>query len=205
MSEGALEGAALVLVDVQNDFCPGGALPVPHGDRVIPVLNRAVERFVAAGRPVYATRDWHPHDTTHFQAYGGPWPRHCVAGTAGAELHPDLRVPAGATIVSKGQSRDDDGYSGFEGTTAQGRDLASELRSRGISRLYVGGLATDYCVRATVLDARKAGFDVTLLSDGIAGIGDEDTRKALDEMRRAGAEVAPGDAVTNPAGPSRTS
>ena len=159
MSDTDLGNAALVLVDVQNDFCPGGALPVPDGDRVIPVLNRVIERFGTEGRPVYATRDWHPYDTTHFQAYGGPWPRHCVAGTAGAELHPGLRVPPDATIISKGQARDDAGYSAFEGTTADGRDLASDLRRREISRIYVGGLATDYCVPATVLDARRAGFD----------------------------------------------
>jgi nicotinamidase/pyrazinamidase len=190
-----LERAALVLVDVQNDFCPGGALAVPEGDRVIPVLNRTIDRFEAEGRPVYATRDWHPHDTTHFQAYGGPWPPHCVSGTAGAELHPDLRVPADATIVSKGQARDDAGYSAFEGTTAGGRDLASDLRARGVSRLYVGGLATDYCVRATVLDARRAGFDVTVLSDGVAGIGADDTRRALDEMRQAGAAIVGAEAI----------
>ena len=191
MSHTDLENAALVIVDVQNDFCPGGALAVPEGDRVIPVLNGVIGRFEAGGRPVYATRDWHPHDTTHFQASGGPWPRHCVAGTAGAELHPDLQVPRDAVVVSKGQATDDAGYSAFEGTTADGRDLASDLRARGVSRLYVGGLATDYCVRATVLDARRAGFEVTVLSDGVAGIGADDTRRALDEMRAAGAAVAP--------------
>ena len=185
-------GAALVVVDVQNDFCPGGALPVPEGDRVIPALNRAIERFRSEGRPIYATRDWHPHDTTHFQAYGGPWPRHCVAGTAGAELHPDLRLPQDAIVISKGQSRDDAGYSAFEGTAPDGGALEADLRARGISRLYVGGLATDYCVRATVLDARRAGFDVTVLQDGIAGIGPDDTRRAIEEMTQAGAEIAPG-------------
>ena len=190
---------ALVLIDVQNDFCPGGALPVPGGDRVIPVLNAMIQRFTAAGAAVYATRDWHPHDTTHFQVYGGPWPRHCVAGTTGAELHPDLQVPADATVISKGQARDDAGYSAFEGRTADGRDLASDLRARGISRLVVGGLATDYCVRATVLDARRAGFDVTVLSDGVAGIGDDDTRRALEEMRQAGAAVAPAGTIVSPA------
>ena len=189
---------ALVLVDVQNDFCPGGALPVPGGDRVIPVLNGMIGRFTAAGGAVYATRDWHPHDTTHFQSYGGPWPRHCVAGTTGAELHPNLQVPADAILISKGQARDDAGYSAFEGTTAEGRDLASDLHARGISRLVVGGLATDYCVRATVLDARRAGFDVTVLSDGIAGIGEDDTRRALEEMRQAGAAVAPAATIVSP-------
>jgi nicotinamidase/pyrazinamidase len=191
MNGAGLHDAALVLVDVQKDFCPGGALAVPEGDRVIPALNLAIARFEAERQPIYATRDWHPQDTSHFQAYGGPWPRHCVAGTAGADLHPDLRVPQDTIVISKGQTRDDAGYSAFEGTTPDGGGLQADLRARGISRLYVGGLATDYCVRATVLDARRAGFDVTVLSDGVAGIGAEDTRRALDEMREAGAAVAP--------------
>jgi nicotinamidase/pyrazinamidase len=184
------KGAALLLVDVQNDFCPGGALAVPEGDRVIPVLNRAIERFEAEGRPVYASRDWHPADTTHFSEFGGRWPPHCVAASAGAQFHPQLRLPADAIVISKGQDRGDDGYSAFEGTTDRGRTLVDDLRARGISELYVGGLATDFCVRATVLDARKAGFPVTVLTDGIAGIAREDAARALNEMRAAGASMA---------------
>jgi nicotinamidase/pyrazinamidase len=184
------EGAALLLVDVQNDFCPGGALAVPQGDRVIPVLNRVVERFEAEGRPVYASRDWHPADTKHFRDFGGPWPPHCVADSPGAHFHPQLRLPANAIVISKGQDRSDDGYSAFEGVTDRGRALADDLRARGVSELYVGGLATDYCVRATVLDARKAGIPVTVLTDGIAGIGNEDAARALEEMRAAGASLA---------------
>jgi nicotinamidase/pyrazinamidase len=184
------KGAALLLVDVQNDFCPGGALAVPDGDRVIPVLNRAIERFASEGRPVYASRDWHPADTTHFREFGGPWPPHCVAASSGAQFHPQLRLPADAIVISKGQDRNDDGYSAFEGTTDRGRTLVEDLRARGISELYVGGLATDYCVRATVLDARKAGFPVTVLTDGIAGIAREDAARALDDMRAAGASMA---------------
>ena len=178
-----------MLVDVQNDFCPGGALPVPDGDRVIPVLNRAAARFEAEGRPVYASRDWHPPDTSHFREFGGPWPPHCIAGTPGAALHPDLRVPPSAIVVSKGQDRADDGYSAFEGTTAEGRTLADDLRARGVRELYVGGLATDYCVRASVLDARRAGFPVTVLTHGSAGIDPEGSKRALDEMRQAGASL----------------
>ena len=180
-------GPALLLVDVQNDFCPGGALAVPEGDRVIPVLNRAIERFRAVGRPVYASRDWHPRDTKHFRESGGPWPPHCVADSPGARFHPDLRLPPDAIVISKGQDRNDDGYSAFEGTTDQGRTLVDDLRARGVSELYVGGLATDYCVRATVLDARRAGIPVTVLTDGVAGIGRDDAARALDEMRAAGA------------------
>ena len=147
------------------------------------------ERFEAQGLPVYASRDWHPPDTTHFRAHGGPWPPHCVAGTPGAELHPDLRQPQNLVLVSTGQDRNDDGYSAFEGTTAEGRTLADDLRARGVTSLYIGGLATDYCVRATVLDARRAGFPVVVLTDGSAGIDPETSRQALQEMREAGAAL----------------
>lgn len=180
---------ALLLVDVQNDFFSGGALPVPGAERVLPVLNAALRRFEAAGCPVYASRDWHPLDTTHFKTAGGPWPVHCVAGSAGAAFHPGLRVPAGMVVVSSGQGRNDDGYSAFEGTTAEGRPLADDLRERQVRRLYVGGVATDYCVRASVLDACAAGLDVRVITDGIAGIQPDDAARALDEMRRAGASL----------------
>jgi nicotinamidase/pyrazinamidase len=180
-------GAALLLVDVQNDFCPGGALAVPDGDRVIPVLNQAIDRFRAEGRPVYASRDWHPRDTKHFREFGGPWPPHCVSDTTGAKFHPQLRLPSDAIVISKGQDKSDDGYSAFEGTTEAGRTFVDDLRARGVAELYVGGLATDYCVRATVLDARRAGIPVTVLTDGVAGIGRDDAARALEEMRAAGA------------------
>lgn len=185
-----LSHAALLVVDVQNDFCPGGALAVPAGDRTIPVLNRAIARFTAAGRPVYASRDWHPIDTTHFQARGGPWPVHCVADTPGAAFHPDLHLPEDAIVVSKGQSREDDGYSAFEGTTGA-RTLAEDLRARGVRELHVGGLATDYCVRASALDARAEGLRVIVLRDAIAGITPDTTERAIAEMQAAGAEVRP--------------
>ncbi|MBP7569316.1 MAG: nicotinamidase [Acidobacteria bacterium] len=183
--------SALLVVDVQNDFCPGGSLAVPDGDRVIPVLNEAIEHFAAAGLPVFASRDWHPPDTKHFKGRGGPWPPHCVAGTEGAAFHPDLRLPADAIVVSKGQDRNDDGYSAFEARTAEGRTVVEELRRRGVTDLYLGGLTTDYCVRATALDARKAGFRVIVLADGIAGIDADDSRRALDEIRAAGGTVVP--------------
>jgi nicotinamidase/pyrazinamidase len=186
-------GPALLLVDVQNDFCPGGALAVPEGHRVIPVLNRAIERFQAEGRPVYASRDWHPRDTKHFKERGGPWPPHCVADSSGAKFHPELRLPQNAVVVSKGQDRNDDGYSAFEGVTDSGRTLAEDLRARGVSELYVGGLATDYCVRATVLDARRNGFAVTVLTDAVAGIGRDDAARALEDMRAAGASLESSD------------
>jgi nicotinamidase/pyrazinamidase len=182
-------GSALFIVDVQNDFCPGGALPVPHGDRVIPVLNQMIRRFVLEGRLVYASRDWHPPDTSHFKAFGGPWPVHCVAGTPGADFHPDLRLPEEAVLISKGQDRADAGYSAFEGTSIDGRPLGDDLQRRGITTLFVGGLATDYCVRATVLDARRASLRVIVMTDAIAGIGADDSTRALEEMKEAGASL----------------
>lgn len=181
------ERPALLLVDVQNDFCPGGALPVPQGHHVIPPLSRVSAAFSQAGHPVYASRDWHPPDTRHFQTYGGPWPEHCVAGTTGAAFHPDLWLGERTVVVSKGQDRRDDGYSAFEGTTESGQRLMDALRGAHVTTLYVGGLATDYCVRASVLDARAADLDVTVLIDGCGGIDPHTTRRAMTEMRAAGA------------------
>lgn len=185
------DGAALLIVDVQNDFCPGGALAVPDGDAVVPVMNRLAARAGALGQPVYASRDWHPADSLHFAPQGGPWPVHCVAGTDGARLHPDLLLPGSAMIVSKGTTRDAHGYSAFEGTLAGRGSLEDDLRARGVTRVIVGGLATDYCVRASVLDARRLGFDVTVVKDGVRGVnlraGDDE--RACDEMRAAGADV----------------
>jgi nicotinamidase/pyrazinamidase len=156
---------ALIIVDVQNDFCPGGALPVPEGNQVVPVLNAYAARAQAAGIPIYASRDWHPRRTTHFAEFGGTWPVHCVQNTPGAAFHPDLRLPPGTQIVTKGTSERDEGYSAFEGQLADGRDLATALREVGVDRVYIGGLATDYCVQATVLSAREQGFDVVWLRD----------------------------------------
>jgi nicotinamidase/pyrazinamidase len=156
---------ALIVVDVQNDFCPGGALAVPQGDRVVPTLNQYLERATRAGVRVYASRDWHPSATAHFASGGGPWPAHCVQGTAGAAFHPDLRLPASAAIVTKGTGATDDGYSAFEGRLADGRALADDLRAHAITTLYIGGLATDYCVLQTALSARREGFDTVWLSD----------------------------------------
>jgi nicotinamidase/pyrazinamidase len=184
--------AALVIVDVQNDFLPGGSLAVPHGDEVIPVLNRYISLFRQRHLPIYFTRDWHPPETRHFQSGGGVWPPHCVEGTVGAEFHPELHIPSDAVIISKGMDPEEDSYSAFQGKTAEGVDFLEELKRRGIDRLYVGGLATDYCVRFTVLDARRAGFDVIVLEDGIRGVDLQpgDSQRALDEMKGAGAQSA---------------
>lgn len=189
--------SALLIIDVQNDFCPGGALPVPEGDQVVPVLNRLAERAGAVGLPVYASRDWHPPESVHFKSGGGPWPVHCVAGTPGAQFHPDLRLPPGTLIVSAGTSGQDDGYSAFEGRIEGGGSFEEDLRARGITHLIVGGLATDYCVRASVLDARRLGIDVTVVTDAVRAINVQpgDGERALQEMQAAGAELKTSDEV----------
>jgi nicotinamidase/pyrazinamidase len=185
--------AALLIIDVQNDFCPGGALPVPGGDRVAGNLGRAARRFAASGRLVVASRDWHPPVTGHFRDSGGAWPAHCVQGTDGAAFHPDLQLPATALVVSKGMAEDTDSYSAFDGVLPDGGSLAALLTGAGVTRLFVGGLATDYCVKATVLEALDAGFYVTVLEDGIAGvdINPGDSLKAIAAMKAAGARFAP--------------
>jgi nicotinamidase/pyrazinamidase len=190
--------AALLIVDVQNDFCPGGTLPVPDGDRVIEPLSRAAGCFAAAGMPVCASRDWHPPVTRHFTRFGGSWPPHCVQNSLGAAFHPDLRLPMGTLVISKGSDPESDSYSAFDGRSADGKSLAELLSALDVRHLYIGGLASDYCVRSSVLDARKAGFEVTVLSDAIAGVDVSagDTEKALEEMARAGADFCPTDEAT---------
>lgn len=184
------ERSALLIIDVQNDFCAGGSLAVPGGDEVVPVLDQYIEKFSRAGRPIIASRDWHPPKTTHFREYGGPWPPHCVQGTKGAEFHPDLKLPEGAIIISKGTEYDADSYSAFQGTDEKGRPLATVLRDLGVEHLYVGGLATDYCVKHSVLDALKNGFRVTLLEDAIRGVDEKASQEAIAAMERAGAKKA---------------
>lgn len=177
-------GDALVVVDVQNDFLPGGALAVSRGDEVVQVLNAAIERFRLSGLPVLATRDWHPANHCSFKAQGGIWPPHCVADTAGAQFAPGLTLPDEATIISKAVSPERDAYSGFAGT-----DLDARLRAAGVRRVFVGGLATDYCVLSTVRDARSAGFEVVLLLDAIRAVDVHpgDGERAIEEMKALGA------------------
>jgi nicotinamidase/pyrazinamidase len=188
--------SALLVVDVQNDFCTGGALAVPHSERVIDALNRHIDSAARHGMPVYASRDWHPAHTTHFKVYGGEWPVHCVQHSTGARFHPDLRLPANAIVVTKGDRADAPGYSAFEGTTDAGETLLSDLRRRGIAHVFVGGLATDYCVKASVLDALDAGFAVTVLADAIAGVdlNEGDSERARAAMRARGASFEEGEA-----------
>ncbi len=178
------ERSALLIVDVQNDFCPGGALAVRDGDQVVPVLNRYANRFAQAGAPVVATRDWHPANHLSFTEQEGIWPAHCVRESPGAAFHPDLVLPEGTLIVSKAQQAEEEAYSGFMGT-----GLAERLRERGVERVYVGGLATDYCVKSTVLDAIREGFDTYFLADAARGVEVRagDVAAAEREMAEAGA------------------
>lgn len=178
-------GDALVVVDVQNDFLPGGRLGVARGDEVVPVLNRYLDVFRARGLPIYATRDWHPTDHCSFRARGGPWPPHCVAESPGAAFAPGLQLPPDAAVISKAATADNDAYSGFEGT-----DLDARLRRAGVRRLFVGGLATDYCVLNTVRDARRLGYAVRLLRDAVRAVDvkPDDGRNAEAEIYRLGAE-----------------
>lgn len=182
----------LLVVDVQNDFCPGGALPVADGDEVVPVLNEYVRHFRRVGEHVYYSRDWHPPRTAHFREWGGAWPPHCVQHTAGAEFHPSLDVRPEGVIVSKGMDPNQDSYSAFQGLDADGRPLAESLRARGVRSLFVGGLATDYCVKCSVVDAVRNGFEAVVLVDAVRGIDVTagDVARALDEMRGEGARVA---------------
>ena len=185
------ERTALLVVDIQLDFCPGGALGVERGDEVIPILNEWIERFEQAGRTIILTRDWHPVETTHFQSGGGIWPPHCVQDTPGADFHPQLRIPERAIIVSKGADPNEDAYSAFHARDDQGRDLATILRALGIERLYIGGLATDYCVKESVLDARRLGFTVTVIEDAVRAVNldPKDEERAKETMRAAGAHL----------------
>ncbi len=180
---GMQRGDALLIVDVQKDFCPGGALAVPEGDEVVPVLNQWIAEALAQGISVFASRDWHPSNHISFKERGGPWPPHCVQGSEGAVFHPELRLPANTEIVSKAQTPDQDSYSAFGGT-----GLAVSLRRAGVKRLWMGGLAQDYCVRASALDAIKEGFEVHLIVDATRAVNVHpgDGQNALDEIRQAG-------------------
>lgn len=173
-------GDALLIVDLQNDFLAGGSLAVPRADEVVPVLNRYLKIF--AKLPIYATRDWHPERHCSFCTQGGSWPPHCVAGTHGAEFSAKLQLPPSAVIISKASGVEQDAYSGFKCT-----DLDARLRAAGISRLYIGGLTTDYCVLNTVRDALLLGYSVMLLADAIRAVQPGDGLRAEQKMLRLGA------------------
>ncbi|MFQ5580173.1 MAG: nicotinamidase [Nitrospiria bacterium] len=179
------QGSALIIVDIQIDFCPGGALPVPDGDKIVPIANQYIRIFLKAGLPVFVTRDWHPFNHVSFKAEGGIWPPHCVQGAKGAAFHHDLFLPENVMIISKGNDPVEEAYSGFQGTS-----LSAQLNRRGIRRVFTGGLAVDYCVKMTILDALRHGFETILLEDASKGVelAEGDTAMAISEMRQAGAQ-----------------
>lgn len=177
-------GDALLVVDVQNDFCPGGALAVDEGDRVVPLLNDWIGAAQAKDVPIFASRDWHPKGHVSFENKGGPWPAHCIQDTPGASFHPELRLPDEAVKVTKGVRFDQDQNSAFDQT-----GLADEMKRSGIRRLWIGGLAQDVCVLASALDAAKAGLEVHVIAPATRPVSPEGGRKALEQMRGAGVVV----------------
>jgi len=181
-----LKPDALVIVDLQRDFLPGGSLAVSGGDAIIAPINRLIRRFAEEQLPIYATRDWHPRDHCSFREQGGPWPPHCVAGTAGADMPAELVLPESATVVSKATTSQLDAYSGFQGT-----NLAEALRESGSRRLFIAGLATDYCVSATAQDALKEGFEVVILRDAVRAVDQTpgDGERALAALAARGAQI----------------
>jgi nicotinamidase/pyrazinamidase len=183
---------ALLVVDVQNDFLPGGALGIAGGDRIIAPINRLLQAWRARGLPTILSRDWHPPAHCSFAAQGGPWPEHCVAGTPGADFSARLTRASSDRVISKATRVDKDAYSALDGTP-----LAALLRERSITRLFIGGLATDYCVRATGLDARAAGLHVVVLADAVCAVNvrPDDGTRALEELAAAGCEFATTDDV----------
>ena len=178
---------ALIVVDIQNCFCPGGELPVKEGDKIIPIINKYIHKFQKAGAKIYATRDWHPPDHKSFKEYGGIWPPHCLKGSKGAEFRSDLKLPEETTVISTGDKPSVEGYSGFDHT-----NLERKLKGDGVDRVFVGGLATDYCVKYTVLDAVEKSFETILLIDAIKGVNRKpgDAERAIDEMVEKGAKKA---------------
>lgn len=200
---------ALLVVDVQNDFCPGGALPVPGGDKVVAVLNQYIKIFAQKKLPIFASRDWHPKKTRHFSRYsgipstdkayrektgkkfGGLWPVHCVQGTKGAEFHPKLKLTKETVILSKGTNPEEDSYSAFQAEDNNRQPFLNLLKIFGVEELYVGGLATDYCVKFSSLDALKNGFKVRLLADAVKGVNlkPRDSEEAIEEMVKQGAKT----------------
>lgn len=175
------KNSALIIVDMQNDFLPpNGALPVPDGDKIIQIINQYIEKF--KGNKIFATADWHPENHISFKERGGPWPPHCIQNSKGAEFHSELKLPEGVVVVKKASDPDKDAYSGFEGT-----DLAQKLKESGIDTVFVCGVATEYCVKNTVLDALKYGFRTYLLQDAIKGINEEDSKRAMEQMKNEGA------------------
>lgn len=176
------DGSALIIVDMQNDFMPGGSLPVPDADKIIPIINKYIEIFMAKGLPIFASRDWHPPNHISFKQRGGVWPVHCVRNTLGAKFHPDLKLPRSAIVISKATDPNREAYSAFDRT-----ELADRLREKNIKRVFIAGVATDYCVKNTALDALENGFEVILLEDATKGLAN--SVSAIEEMKAKGVKM----------------
>jgi nicotinamidase/pyrazinamidase len=190
---GPLENnAALIIVDMQNDFCPGGALAVAGGDEIVPVINRYIGIFRERGYPIIASRDWHPSETRHFARFGGYWPEHCVQRTSGAVFRAGLLLPPHTLVFSKGMDPERDDYSALQATNGEGKPMTEFLGKEGIRELYICGLATDYCVRETALEGLRLGFSITVLVDAVAGVDllPGDSQRALAELKASGALFA---------------
>ncbi len=181
---------ALLIVDVQNDFCPGGALGVPEGDKIVPYINKYIKIFSKKKLPIFATRDWHPIKTKHFKDFGGVWPVHCIQNTRGAQFYPKLRLPKETILLYKGIYPDKDGYSAFEAENENGMSFLSLLKRLGVQEIYISGLAIDYCVKFSTSDALKQGFKVKLLMDAVKGVNlrPNDSERAIKEMVKKGAK-----------------
>ncbi|MEJ2098536.1 MAG: isochorismatase family protein [Desulfobacterales bacterium] len=182
-------GDGLLIVDVQKDFCPGGALAIEQADRIIPVLNFWIEKARRMGLPVYASRDWHPHHHISFKEHGGLWPPHCIQDSDGAQFHPDLHLPHNVVKITKGVRFDQDQNSVFDQT-----GLTERLKRDGVQRIFVGGLPLDVCILASVLAARKAGFEVQVIEDATRPLNESEGREALSKMKEFGAEIVVTDA-----------
>ena len=186
-----LNKSALIIVDMQNDFCPGGSLAVAGANEIVPIINRYIEIFREMGSAVIASRDWHPAETGHFKKFGGLWPEHCVQGSIGAAFRSDLNFSSDTKIFSKGMAPGRDDYSALQARDEEGRSMAGFLKEEGIRRLHVCGLATDYCVLHTVLDALSLGFNTKLLIDAVRGVDKNpgESEIAIDTMRASGATL----------------
>lgn len=181
---------ALLVVDIQNDFCPGGALGVPEGDKIVPKVNKYIRIFSKKKLPIFATRDWHPIRTKHFKDFGGVWPVHCIHNSKGAAFHPKLKLSKGAILLYKGMDPEKDSYSAFHAEDEKGMRFPNLLKILGIKEIYIAGMATDYCVKFSTHDALKQGFKVKILMDAIKGVNlrPDDSEKAIKEMVKNGAK-----------------
>lgn len=182
---------ALLIVDMQKDFCPGGKLPVKQCKEVVSTLNEYIQIFQTKNLPILASRDWHPGETSHFQSGGGKWPPHCVKNSPGAEFHPNLNLPDRAIIISKGMDPDIEGYTCFQGYDKNHISFIKVLNKENIDKIYIGGVATEYCVKSTALDAVEEGFNVNLLEDATEGVdmNPGDIKKAIEEMKKSGVKL----------------